>query len=205
MRKRAHGQATRERLIEATIRLLKQKGLGAISTARVAREAGIVQSGFYAHFESLEACIAEAARRIGNRIRITLVHGLERIRHQGAGDYTLIKEQYQRLLAELQEQWIFVELFVRYFREPSPLGQALAQVHEKLRAELITHLQEVLKPLGLENRDQAQLGYLADLLISMCISSAESLRREPHLEKEFAAHLLTLSTMELGRRLIEKT
>ncbi|MCS7057649.1 MAG: TetR/AcrR family transcriptional regulator, partial [Meiothermus sp.] len=56
-RKRRDGQATRERLIQATVEILSREGLGAVSTARVARDAGIVQSGFYAHFASLEECV----------------------------------------------------------------------------------------------------------------------------------------------------
>lgn len=46
---------TRRRLLEATLRLMQDRSLSAISLREVAREAGIVPTAFYRHFPSMDA------------------------------------------------------------------------------------------------------------------------------------------------------
>ena len=61
-----HKGQTRERILAASDRLLKQRGAGATSIAEVMDGAGLTVGGFYAHFASKHA-LEEA----------TLLHGLE--------------------------------------------------------------------------------------------------------------------------------
>lgn len=202
-RKRRDGQATRERLIQATVEILSREGLGAVSTARVARNAGIVQSGFYAHFASLEDCVVVAAEHIGQRIQSTLIEGLSLLREQGAGDFELVMAQYHRVLTELEAEWQFVELLLRYFRDPSPLGRTLAAIQGSIRDELTHHLLVLLKPLGIPDGGRPEAGYLADLIVNMLLSSLQSLRWEPSLHKELVAYLLTVETLGMTARTYE--
>ncbi|MCX7782346.1 MAG: TetR/AcrR family transcriptional regulator [Meiothermus sp.] len=199
-RKRRDGQATRERLIQATVEILSREGLGAVSTARVARDAGIVQSGFYAHFASLEECVVVAAEHIGQRIRDTISEGLSLLREQGASDFNLVMTQYRRILTQLEAQWQFVELLLRYFRDPSPLGRTLAAIQQSIRDELTYHLMTLLKPLGIPDGGRPEAAYLADLMVNMLLSSVQSLRWEPSLNKELVAYLLTVETLSMAAR-----
>ncbi len=198
--KRRDGQATRERIIEATVRILSQEGLGAVSTTRVARDAGIVQSGFYAHFASLEECVVVAAEHIGQRIRDSIREGLTLLREQGVGDFDLVIAQYRRILSQLEAEWQFVELLLRYFREPSSLGRTLAAVQQSIRDELTHHLMVLLEPVGIPNGGRPEAAYLADLMVNMLLSSVQSLRWEPSLNKELVAYLLTAETLSMTAR-----
>lgn len=202
-RKRRDGQATRERLIQATVEILSREGPGAVSTARVARDAGIVQSGFYAHFASLEDCVVVAAEHIGQRIQSTVTEGLSLLREQGAGDFELVMAQYHRVLTELEAEWQFVELLLRYFRDPSPLGRTLAAIQRSIRDELTHHLLVLLKPLGIPDGGRPEAAYLADLIVNMLLSSVQSLRWEPSLHKELVAYLLTVETLNMAARTYE--
>ncbi len=202
-RKRRDGRATRERLIQATVEILSREGLGAVSTARVARDAGIVQSGFYAHFGSLEDCVVVAAEHIGNRIRETIREGLSLLREHGASDFDLVLAQYRRILTQLEAEWQFVELLLRYFREPTPLGRTLAAIQQSIRDELTHHLMALLKPLGIPDGGRPEAAYLADLMVNMLLSSVQSLRWEPSLNKELVAYLLTVETLSMGARVFE--
>lgn len=202
-RKRRDGQVTRERLIQATVEILSREGLGAVSTARVARDAGIVQSGFYAHFSSLEDCVVMAAEHIGQRIQSTVTEGLSLLREQGAGDFELVMAQYHRVLTELEAEWQFVELLLRYFRDPSPLGRTLAAIQRSIRDELTHHLLVLLKPLGIPDGGRPEAAYLADLIVNMLLSSVQSLRWEPSLHKELVAYLLTVETLSMAARTYE--
>src|SRR4051812_6642049 len=63
---------TRQRLVEVTLTLLQREGLAAVTSTRIARDGGIAQPGFYAHFSSVEECM-----------RIAIEHALERLRALG--------------------------------------------------------------------------------------------------------------------------
>lgn len=197
-RKRRDGQATRERLIEATVEILSREGLGAVSTARVARDAGIVQSGFYAHFASLEDCVVVAAEHIGQRIQDSIREGLALLREEGVDDFELVLIQYRRILGQLEAQWRFVELLLRYFREPTPLGRTLAAIQQSIRDELTQHLMALLKPLGIPNGGRPEAAFLVDLMVNMLLSAVQSLRWEPSLNKELVAYLLTVETISMA-------
>ncbi|MEO8714485.1 MAG: helix-turn-helix domain-containing protein [Acetobacteraceae bacterium] len=55
------GAASRARIIEAAGRLFREHGFDAVGVDAVMREAGLTHGGFYAHFSSKEALVAEAA------------------------------------------------------------------------------------------------------------------------------------------------
>jgi AcrR family transcriptional regulator len=53
-------RSQRERLLEAAVRVVAEKGYGATTVADLTREAGISRSTFYAMFEDKEACFLAA-------------------------------------------------------------------------------------------------------------------------------------------------
>jgi TetR/AcrR family transcriptional regulator, transcriptional repressor for nem operon len=55
------GAETRVRIIEAAGRLFRERGIDAVGVDAVMREAGLTHGGFYTHFPSKEALVAEAA------------------------------------------------------------------------------------------------------------------------------------------------
>lgn len=58
---RARGAASRARILEAAGRLFREHGFDAVGVDAVMREAGLTHGGFYTHFPSKEALVAEAA------------------------------------------------------------------------------------------------------------------------------------------------
>ena len=57
--------ATHERIVEAASRAIRRSGYGGTSVPDIMRDAGLTHGGFYAHFDSREAMLAEAADRAG--------------------------------------------------------------------------------------------------------------------------------------------
>jgi len=57
-----HKQATHLRILAAAESLFRQHGFEGASVERVMRAAGLTVGGFYAHFTSKEALLAEALR-----------------------------------------------------------------------------------------------------------------------------------------------
>jgi TetR/AcrR family transcriptional repressor of nem operon len=58
-------EATHERIVETAARAIRRTGYDGTSVADIMKEAGLTHGGFYAHFHSREAMLAEAADRAG--------------------------------------------------------------------------------------------------------------------------------------------
>jgi AcrR family transcriptional regulator len=58
-------EATHERIVETAARAIRRSGYGGTGVAEIMKEAGLTHGGFYAHFESREGMLAEAADRAG--------------------------------------------------------------------------------------------------------------------------------------------
>ena len=58
-------EATHERIVDTAARAIRRSGYDGTSVADIMKEAGLTHGGFYAHFTSREAMLAEAADRAG--------------------------------------------------------------------------------------------------------------------------------------------
>jgi TetR/AcrR family transcriptional regulator, transcriptional repressor for nem operon len=58
-------EATHERIVEVAARAIRRSGYGGTGVADIMKEAGLTHGGFYAHFASRDALLAEAADRAG--------------------------------------------------------------------------------------------------------------------------------------------
>ena len=59
-------EATHDRIVETAARAIRRSGYNGTSVADIMKEAGLTHGGFYAHFASREAMLAEAADRAGS-------------------------------------------------------------------------------------------------------------------------------------------
>nr|CCD27754.1 predicted TetR family transcriptional regulator [Stigmatella aurantiaca Sg a15] len=75
-----HKQATHTRILAAAESLFRQHGFEGASVERVMRAAGLTVGGFYAHFASKEALLAEALRAFLQKRRERWMAGLEELR-----------------------------------------------------------------------------------------------------------------------------
>jgi AcrR family transcriptional regulator len=58
-------EATHERIVETAARAIRRTGYDGAGVAEIMKEAGLTHGGFYAHFDSREGMLAEAADRAG--------------------------------------------------------------------------------------------------------------------------------------------
>jgi AcrR family transcriptional regulator len=65
-------EATHERIVAAAARAIRRTGYSGTGVADIMRDAGLTHGGFYAHFGSREAMLAEAADRAGAESVATL-------------------------------------------------------------------------------------------------------------------------------------
>ena len=58
-------EATHERIVHTAARAIRRNGYSGAGVAEIMKEAGLTHGGFYAHFDSREGMLAEAADRAG--------------------------------------------------------------------------------------------------------------------------------------------
>lgn len=59
-------EATHDRIVEAAARAIRRSGYNGTGVADIMKDAGLTHGGFYAHFASRDAMLAEAADRAGS-------------------------------------------------------------------------------------------------------------------------------------------
>ena len=169
-KKRRDGEVTRERIIAAAIEILSEEGLGGVATGRLTKKAGIVQSGFYAHFGSVEECILVAAERIGQRLRGLIVL---RMSEENTVEPGALAQFIEDMLARFEEEWTFVDLMLRYRRDPSPLGKVMSRFYEQVRGDVVNNLIEVSTELDIRNSERHLLIPGAHLIVMQFIATLE--------------------------------
>ncbi len=72
-----HRQQTRKRIVEAAARRFREQGYRGSGVDHVMEDAGLTPGGFYAHFPSKRALLAETLGRSLEQVRTQLLAGLE--------------------------------------------------------------------------------------------------------------------------------
>ncbi|MFZ6745080.1 TetR/AcrR family transcriptional regulator [Undibacterium sp. JH2W] len=81
---REQAAQTRERIVETAARLYREHGINGIGVADLMKEAGLTHGGFYKHFESKEALIAEACNTALETTRTELLRKTELVSNEEA-------------------------------------------------------------------------------------------------------------------------
>ena len=154
--------------------LLRSEGLPSLTTVRVTREAGIVQSGFYAHFKNPEHLQQELAERTGRELREHMAIWMATMRASTSEPGSLAAS-YEEVLTLFRDQTALVDIFLRFRRSHSPLGQVLGHLHTQLRADFFQYLRE---RAGGPESIAAHLGTIgvhADTLVAALLGVAEGI------------------------------
>ena len=161
-------------MLEAAVDLLRNEGLPSLTTVRVTREAGIVQSGFYAHFKNPEHLQREIAERTGRALREHMATWMAAMRARATDDVSLAAS-YQEILTLFREDSALIDLFLRFRRSHSPLGQVLGHLHTQLRADFFQYLREHAGTPEAIASHLGTIGVHADTLVAALLGVAEGI------------------------------
>ncbi len=184
-RKDGRKQRTRQKLIDATIDIVRADGVGALTTGRIANGAGIQQPGFYAHFKNVDDCLRMAAEQVADHViqaeaRMRRAHVLS----SHAQDRQQEIEARMRFAVRL---WLdnrrFAEIFTRCRHDATPIGEVCRQTGARAKAELVADLWELAKSLGLRSQWLPDLDLMAALLVAAFVAAIDmtlsSQQRDP--------------------------
>ncbi len=166
-------ERTRVALLDAALRLLERRSFGSLGLREVTREAGVVPTAFYRHFDSMEelglALIDDSFRTLRRMIRDARAEPL-------AYD-NVIRQSAQILVAHVHAHRLHFRFIAR---ERSSGVPALRQA---IRAEIRLFTSELATDLArfpfLDRWSTEDLGVLATLIVNTMVSTAEAIVDAP--------------------------
>jgi len=87
-------ERTHLRILEAASRVLREKGYAGVGVAEVMREAGLTHGGFYAHFPSREALLAEAVNYSGAKTAARVQRSVDAAEARGTSPLRAFIDSY---------------------------------------------------------------------------------------------------------------
>jgi AcrR family transcriptional regulator len=90
-------QQSHERILDAAARVVRRAGVAGLGVAEVMKEAGLTHGGFYAHFESRDALLADALEHAGSQSNARV---RERMRARTDAGESLLRALVNEYLSE---------------------------------------------------------------------------------------------------------
>jgi TetR/AcrR family transcriptional repressor of nem operon len=128
-------ELSHDRIVAAAARAIRRGGFEGVGVADIMKEAGLTHGGFYAHFDSRNAMLAEAIDRAGQESAARLTQGIAVRKSRGASDLRALVEAYlsDRHLDDIEAGCPVAALASEVPRQSPEVKQASAQrVHSLL-------------------------------------------------------------------------
>ncbi|MGX5652139.1 TetR/AcrR family transcriptional regulator [Hydrogenophaga borbori] len=127
-------QATHERILDTAAGVLRASGFQGVGVADIMKRAGLTHGGFYAHFASREALLAEALERAGEDSQVRLRRALDAGEAKGGSRFQALVDNYlaDRHLRSPESGCPVAALASEMPRQPDPVREAAAARIEAL-------------------------------------------------------------------------
>ncbi|HZV72164.1 MAG TPA: TetR family transcriptional regulator [Conexibacter sp.] len=166
-------ERTRIALLDAALRLLERKSFGSLGLREVAREAGVVPTAFYRHFESMEelglVLIDDSFRTLRRMIRDARSEPL------AYGD--VIRSSVEILVRHVHAHRLHFRFVARERSSGVPV------LRQAIRAEIRLFSSELATDLArfpyLDRWSTEDLGMFATLIVNTMVSTAEEIVEAP--------------------------
>ncbi len=166
------------RIIEATLALMREDGVTGLTTVAIARRAGIHQPNFYAYYPNIDACLVAAARRIADHLRRVDTASFRNVRHAVERGEPHMEENvayHAALLDLLLEEPRWSELYFRHKNDASAYGAELRRVEQEFVDKTVEHLWDWGIRLGLGGRHLPDVRLLAEVQVASVAAAVVAL------------------------------
>ena len=185
-------QQTHDRIRDTAARVLRDGGFDGVGVADIMKKAGLTHGGFYAHFPSREALLAEALARAGEDSELRLDQAIAAGTARGASAFESLVDNY---------------LSPRHLHEPSAgcpvaaLASEMPRQPEAVRAAAAASVQALVARVQscLPDQDAGTAGVIASQLagaLQLARTLGDNARGRKHLA---ASRRFLLEQFETGR------
>jgi len=173
-RKDDRRERTRERLLQAALELLRLEGMSAVSVMRITKRVGVHHSLFYAHFKTLDECLAALAARVLDAIE-PVERSLRRdVLARAMSDRRALGAHFTQSLSRWLEHRPLVELLLAHRLDQTPFGQTLRPALARMRDDIAAELWNIAAKLGVEGKHMLEMRALADLCLNTFLWALEA-------------------------------
>jgi len=165
--RKANKERTRQKLIDATLKVLYKHGRSALTTGRIAEAAGVAQPTFYVHFKDMEDALTQAADAVAARLLTRLKDYRTDLKVGAPVD--MVRGTYGATVKALVREPKMAELFLRHRRDASsPLGKKWRSITDRARDDLHRDLER----MGL-GQVYPDLAIYSELIVGMVLALVE--------------------------------
>jgi AcrR family transcriptional regulator len=188
-------ERTRQRLIEAIVKLLHAEGPTSLTTQRIAAHAGIAQPTFYVHFRDLDAALDVAADTLGEALL-----GRMRAAEPAKDDRDpreAMRASARAFIDPLMADRRLAEIFLRHRRDgTSPFGKRFKKVLAASRERI---------ELQLDARGIPDAPLHAALIVGMAVAAVEGLLDKRFADRDACVDALVHHTMAALAPLVNRS
>lgn len=173
-----HKTQTRQKVLDAAARGFRRQGIDRLSVAGLMQDAGLTHGGFYAHFPSKDALVADAVAHAFTEAQAHLWHALERA---PAGQKTRAVVEHYLSRAHLRTPELgcpMAALGTELARQPETVRRATADGVHGLREVLAQAIAADGLPVPAELLVSALVGGLAVARAATSASQSERWRTQ---------------------------
>jgi AcrR family transcriptional regulator len=171
-------EQTRERIVRAAARAIRKHGYEGLGVADVMKEAGLTHGGFYAHFASRDALLAQAAAQAGVESMENLSRAVARVK-PGEELMALVDSYLADRHVEAAEQGLGCAL--------AAAGSEVPRQHEEVRRAVSRRIKELISLVERQFPDWGKnVAHEKAMAIVPCMVGALMLARavdDPQLSK----------------------
>jgi TetR/AcrR family transcriptional regulator, transcriptional repressor for nem operon len=181
-------ELSHQRIVDAAARAIRRSGYAGTGVADIMKEAGLTHGGFYAHFKSRDALLAEAVTRAGQGNAGRLDRKVQSLAREGASPLRVLIESYlsDEHLASTESGCVVSALISEMPRQAPEVREASARrvcsLIERVRVALPEGADPALAPLitasmvgglqlaravGTEREAQAMLKSIRESLLAL--------------------------------------
>ncbi len=192
-RRREQGAASRERLLEAAVALVAERGVAGTGVDAVCRRAGVVKSALYWHFRNKEGLVAAVVSRVGE----AWVEEIRASVYRTGDPYERLDRFVAGVRALLEERPELLRLLLTVTLEGGETGpesrRAVRRVFERSRAAIAEGVEAAL---GRPIPDADLIGHVALGLLEAVALEHFLAPRDTDLDRLFA-HLRSVMLREI--------
>lgn len=159
-------QVTHDRILDTAARVLRDSGFHGVGVADIMKRAGLTHGGFYAHFPSRDALLAEALLRAGHDSHARLRRSLDAGEAKAGNRFRALVESY---------------LSERHLRSPdsgcpvAALASEMPRQSEAVRAAAATRVESLIEAVR-ETLPPGQPAEAAGLVASQLVGALQLAR-----------------------------
>jgi AcrR family transcriptional regulator len=171
---------TRQRILQVTLELLRTEGMAALTTGRIASEAGIAQPGFYAHFKNVEECLSTALSGVMDEMRakVLIARANAFSRFQTVEDLVNVEATRAGIADSLDvmlSDRAVAELFLRHRRDWTMLDGFLCKAHDQFREDLKGDMWAIAHAHGFSEDHRLEVAWWSEQILALFFVAAETL------------------------------